>query len=163
MFQGSEKDKFPISEYLSSADKDSRDVQWRASNTDKQPMPVRIGDRAFIWRTEGGKPGSGGLVAVGHVTREPRQEAAEARELYLDLNHADAVDDSVWRVRIRLEKPRLTPSEGMLLRRALKADNELKDLCILLKWRGVTICGVEPRHERALLEEWDAKGANLTP
>jgi len=33
---------------------------------------ISIGDRALIWRSEGGKPGSGGLVAVGQVESEAR-------------------------------------------------------------------------------------------
>lgn len=149
LFQGNEK-KFPVNRYLRERHHQSREIQW---NVGEHWQPVEVGDRAFIWRAEGGKPGTGGVIAVGHVSREPVREPDELPRDWFDQNDPRVTDDILWRVRIQLAELRLEHNDGMLRRVDLKADAALEDM-LILKMPRRTVYPVDARHERALLARW---------
>ena len=152
LFQGNEETAFPISEYLEHWYATSGEISWTVG---KKRLAIRAGDRAFMWRAEGGRPGTGGLIAVGLTTSEPFQNPNQASALWYDREDPRAADLDVWWVRIRWEDLRLTPAAGMVRRVELRRDPRLRDLCIL-RMAQRTICAVEPRHELALLARWSA-------
>ena len=152
--QGNERDRFPISEYLRIGYNRKEEIQWLIG---KDSMPIRAGERVFMWRTEGGRPGTGGVVAIGSVSRVPHQAQNDVPEMWYDSEDPGATDSHLWRIRMLLEEVRLTPDAGMVRRVDLKGDPDLRDLCILKRSQGVSCCAVTDRHERALLERWNAK------
>jgi hypothetical protein len=154
LFQGNERTTFPIGEYLRRGmDQNSGEISWTVG---PRRLPIRPGDRAFMWRAEVGKPGTGGLIGVGVASTEPFRDPANASELWYDPADPRAVDPAVWWVGIRLEELRLAPGNGMVRRAELLDDSILRDLCIIVRPRQ-TVCAVDPRHERALMERWSAK------
>ena len=146
IFQGNPK-YFEIDTYL-------RECQGTVRWTVKPPRQIDTGDRAFIWRADGKRPGTGGIVAVGTVLSEPRPMPDDAPHLW--KGEASAPDKSNLRVEIQLDEIRLTPAEGMILRSELRTHPVLSDLSIL-KYSAVYHSSVSPRQEQELLRLWNER------
>lgn len=149
IFQGNPK-RFDIDTYLTQAwSRPSREILW----TVKPKPPIQRADRAFLWRADGRVRFSGGLVGIGRVLSEPLFISDDAPELWApDIESPEAPD---WRVRIKLEQLRMTPSDGMLQRLDLEHDEMLHTLRIL-HFRAVMVSPVTSTEERELLLRWDA-------
>lgn len=153
IFQGNPR-RFPVDDYLRHHD---GHILW----TVKPPSRVMdAGDRAFVWRADGGRPGPGGVVAIGRVASAPAPGPDDAPDLWGDPASAP-LDPSEHRVRIDLEEVRLTRREGMLPRSELLRHPVLSRLGIL-KFAAVFYSPVSLDQERAMMDLWGSRGAHGT-
>jgi 5-methylcytosine-specific restriction enzyme B len=107
IFQGNPK-QFDVDTYLQKGEK----VTW--SIRQKQyTEETSIGDQVFIWRSDGGKKNSGGVIALCEIISEPYP------------NQEDELE-----VELKVKEYRLTPEDGMLLRHDLKEIPDTKGLLI---------------------------------
>jgi hypothetical protein len=77
---------------------------------------IHIGDSVYLWRSEAGKPGTGGVVPQGVVASEPR-------------TYAGVDYPCVWLV---LDDIRLTEEAGALPRAILMVDPVLSGLRVIV-------------------------------
>jgi hypothetical protein len=81
-------------------------VYW---STPVLQKPIKVGDRAFIWRTKSPK-GPSGIIAVGHVAENPRQLSAATTALFALPERIEAVGwseaeaPSTWKTGIRIDR-----------------------------------------------------------
>jgi 5-methylcytosine-specific restriction protein A len=124
IFQGNPK-YFNIDAYLNATD----DILWEVMTTFVNT--VAIGDRVFMWRSDAGKPGSGGVIARGTITAAPMMLTDEdAVEFYNPRNQADAhIDD--WRVAIHIDSKRLVPP---ILTRIQASDHPRLSTLLILRF-----------------------------
>lgn len=120
IFQGN-PEKFDIDGYIT----DRKYIWWslRQMHFEKE---VRTGDEVFLWRTESGHPGSGGLIARGVVIGPPTMRTDEDAKQYWKC------DD--WKVAglgvpIELEEVKLL--NGFIPRTSILQNKLLEDLHIL--------------------------------
>jgi hypothetical protein len=84
----------------------SQYVYW---STPVHQKLVKVGDRAFIWRTSSPK-GPSGIIAVGYVTESPRQLSVATRTLFKlsERIEADGWSESeapsLWKTGIRTDR-----------------------------------------------------------
>jgi hypothetical protein len=110
IFQGNPS-SYPVDKVLTHAQTTrERTIQWRVSQRHYRDDIVP-GDRAFIWRADGKKSGTGGVVAVGVITASPREIADELSRWLIQPKARVAL-----MVTIEMNEVRLTPECGMLLR-----------------------------------------------
>ncbi|MDB8552014.1 AAA family ATPase [Turicibacter sanguinis] len=76
---------------------------------------IQMGDPVFIWRADGFKKGSGGIIAKGEIGSEVRLDEGE------DVHVVD----------IRVLERKVTKEGGMILRSDLKQNSELSQLQII--------------------------------
>ena len=145
IFQGNPK-LFDVDRYLMQH-RHKNEIVW----TVRPKRRIERGDRAFIWRADGGVKFSGGLVAVGRVLSAPEFITDDAPELWR-AGEQDATQPE-WQVRIHLDEIRLTERKGMLRRVDLEKDPVLSGLQIL-HYRAVMVSPVSTREEDALLTRW---------
>lgn len=81
----------------------------------------------YIWRSDGPRPGTGGVVAVGVLTSKPGDEQDDGLGTWLDKKPAASVPS----VGILLRETRLTDDEGFLSKRLLLADPVLSQLLVI--------------------------------
>jgi 5-methylcytosine-specific restriction enzyme B len=92
IFQGNPK-QFDVDTYLQKSEK----VTW--SIRQKQySEKTSIGDQVFIWRSDGGKKNSGGVIALCEIISEPY------------TNQEDELE-----VELKVKEYRLTPEKGILM------------------------------------------------
>jgi hypothetical protein len=80
---------------------------------------MHVGDSVYLWRSEGGRTGTGGVVAHGVLTSEPRSRIGY---------------DYPW-VRLVLDDVRLTEETGALPRTILVLDPVLAKLGVIVMAR----------------------------
>jgi 5-methylcytosine-specific restriction enzyme B len=96
IFQGNPK-QFDVDTYI----EENEIVDWNIRQ--KQYLDeIQVGDKVFIWRSDGGNKNTGGVIALCEVQSEPYEDEEN-----------DKVD-------LRILEKRLTPEQGMLLRHELK-------------------------------------------
>jgi hypothetical protein len=167
IFQGNPM-RFDVDAYLWEAAKGSGDITWTVPDSARDQ--IRVGDLAFMWRSDGRKRGSGGLVAVGKVRSAPALSLGDKRPLY-DYDEPGASKERQektremaegihLRVRIHLDEIRLLPEKGMLDRLELEADSRLGQLQIL-RFRAVTLSPLTDVQAGLLLRRWDTKRPSL--
>ncbi|WP_182199328.1 AAA family ATPase [Paraliobacillus salinarum] len=119
LFQGNPKrftinnDKYPDIHDIDNYVKKGKVIDW--SIRQKHFVDdIKVGDEVMIWRSDGDKKDSGGVIAVTEMIHGPYE-----------------TDEDNIAVELKVKECRLTESEGMLLRSKLKEMPETKNLLIL--------------------------------
>ncbi|MBP1947127.1 AAA family ATPase [Virgibacillus litoralis] len=129
IFQGNPK-QFNIDEYIL----DNKVVSW--SIRQKQFVDkVNIGDKVFLWRSDGGKKNTGGIIAHAEVI-------------------SDVFEEDEYKVELKIEEYRLTNNNGMLLRHHLKVIPETMNLQIIKIATGTNFLLGEGEYQR-ILKLWN--------
>lgn len=132
IFQGNQK-VFDINQYIIS----NEIVTW-SLKIKKFQEEISIGDRVFIWRTEGGKDNPGGIIALTEVISKPYYSE----------------EDEVIVVDLKVKERRTTIAEKMLTRANLKMSVKTKFLNIIRNAQGTNFsCSYEQGIE--LINYWN--------
>jgi len=125
IFQGNPK-LFDFDLYLSHF----QVILWTVKQKHLSPK-MNIGDSVYIWRSDAGEVGSGGIVAHGLMIDSPKiLDDKEAASYYSEPGRASLVDSqSTLRAKILLDSVFLHPAK--LTREQLKSDSILSTLSIL--------------------------------
>lgn len=121
LFQGNPQ-HFTLDSYL----RDNRQVTWHVKQS-CYAAEMEPGDRVFIWRSDGGVPGSGGVVGIGVLTSRAGEVQDDGLGTWFDMKPGPAVPC----VGVSLEEVRLTDAEGFLPKRVLLDDPTLSGLLVL--------------------------------
>lgn len=121
LFQGNPQ-HFTLNSYL----RDQKQVTWHVKQS-RFAKEMQPGDQVFIWRSDGGTPGSGGVVAVGVLTSRAGEVQDDGLGTWFDMKPEPAVPS----VGVLLDEVRLTESEGFLPKRLLRDDPVLRNLQVL--------------------------------
>lgn len=143
IFQGNPK-IFRVNEYL----RRYKTIMWTIRQKHFADE-ISIGDEVYIWRSDGDKPKSGGIVAKGKIVSEPWNMEDDAPELWIEPQESTIA----LRVKIELEDVRLTEDEGMLKRVDLEKAPNLRDMKIL-KFHSETNYKLESRHAQYIRQLW---------
>lgn len=143
IFQGNPK-RFDIDTYL----RQQSIVLWTVGNSPLQNS-IQIDDDVFIWRSDGGRLGSGGLIAKGKILDTPKYIQDDARELWHSKDRLGVSN----RVKIILSDTRLTIQEGMVPRSHLQNDSNLASMGIL-RYRAATVFKLSEIHAEILEKYW---------
>jgi len=144
IFQGNPK-KFRIDEYL----RNRQLITWGIKQTYFKDE-ISNGNEVFIWRADGDKPGSGGIVAKGEILSRPTEIKDDAPKLW-NKPPEKLIE---LRVIIKLEEVRL--GEGMLKRVDLKEDPTASTM-IILKFPKETNYKLEPLHAQYIKQLWEQR------
>ena len=148
IFQGNPK-KFRVDEYLENNDFFTWTIRQKHFKDD-----ISRGDVVYIWRSNAGKPESGGIIARGKILSHPEELPDDAHEYWIE----EPENFYELRVKIELEDLRLNEEEGMLKRIDLKKDETLKDLRIFNNWGHVEVNHkLEPKHSKHIDHLWESK------
>jgi hypothetical protein len=107
------------------------------------------GDRVFIWRSDGGVPGSGGVVGIGVLTSRAAEVQDDGLGKWFDMKPGPAVPC----VGVSLEEVRLTDDEGFLPKRVLLDDPMLQGL-LVMRMPQATNYRLSTAEAQALAELW---------
>lgn len=132
IFQGNPK-FFDVDEYL----KTNEVVQWSIKQFSLEH--IHVGDKVFIWRSDGGIKGSGGIIARGKIIR------------IIDLT-----DEGVPAADIRTDSVKITEDDGMLKRTDLLNDKFMKELSIIKSPTGTNF-KLTDEQAKYLNELWEGK------
>ena len=121
LFQGNPQ-HYTLNSYL----RDQKQVTWHVKQS-RFATEMQPGDQVFIWRSDGGAPGSGGVVAVGVLTSRAGEVQDDGLGTWFDMKPEPAVPS----VGVLLDEVRLTESEGFLPKRLLRDDPVLRNLQVL--------------------------------
>jgi hypothetical protein len=143
IFQGNPK-KFDVDRYLLQ----KNNILWLV-RPEKFSAKMGVGDKAFIWRSDGEIRGSGGIVAVGSVSGAPALLADDAPGLW----HENIASKASVRVGLSISEKRLTAQDGMLPRTSLEEHPVLRNLWIP-RWRSQTTYPLSPDEASLLLARW---------
>ena len=148
IFQGN-PDQFDLDAYLATA---PTQLFWLVTRYADQ---IAVGDRAFIWRTQGGAKAMAGVIAEATVVAPTmaRQESADAVPFW--LNDAEHAKEARPRAILRLN--RVATTKEVLRREWLAQDPVLKDLPNL-KMAAGTNYPVTPHHAARLYALWSRTG-----
>jgi predicted RNA-binding protein with PUA-like domain len=146
IFQSNPK-SYQIDNYLN----EINPVQWSIRQKHYK-HDINIGDEVYIWRSDGYKPRSGGIVAKGTILSLP--------ELVKDKNPQYFIDDTVnlfdLRVDVNINEVRLSKEAGMIRRIELEKDRNINDLFIL-KIRNNTNYKIDRKQADYLKQLWNNK------
>lgn len=132
IFQGNQK-VFDVNKYVIS----NEIVTW-SLKIKKFQEEISIGDRVFIWRTEGGKDNPGGIIALTEVISKP---------YYSEKDEVIVID-------LKVKEKRTTIAEEMLTRVNLKMSVKTKFLNIIRNAQGTNFsCSYEQGIE--LINYWN--------
>lgn len=119
IFQGNpqrftiDNEKYPDIHDINNYVKEGKIIDW--SIRQKHHLnDVKVGDKVFIWRSDGEERNSGGIIALTEVVSEPFVK-----------------NDDIPGVELKVKDSRLTEDEGMLLRHRLKELPETQNLLII--------------------------------
>jgi hypothetical protein len=118
LFRGNPRD-FDVNAYLQAY----RDIPWYVHQQLLIPE-MHLGDPVYIWRSDGGSPGTGGIVAHGTLSGQAVVRPDGNFVTWL----RKTPDISIPTVLIRLDDIRLTPRSGCLLRSEILQDAILRNL-----------------------------------
>ncbi|RIE06609.1 hypothetical protein [Candidatus Cryosericum terrychapinii] len=146
LFRGNPRD-FDVNAYLQA----HRDIRWFVHQQLLIPE-MHLGDPVYIWRSDGGFPGTGGIVAHGFLSGP-----AVVR---LDRNFVTWLrkepNISIPTVLIRLDDIRLTPRSGCLLRTEILQDATLRNLHAI-SMPSVTNYKLTAVEDARLAQVWEAR------
>ena len=147
LFQGNPQ-HYTLNSYL----RDQKQVTWHVKQS-RFATEMQPGDQVFIWRSDGGTPGSGGVVAVGVLTSRAGEVQDDGLGTWFDRKPEPAVPI----VGVLLEEVRLTESEGFLPKRTLLDDPTLRNLGVLRMPRATNyrLSAEEAQH---LVQLWGERG-----
>ncbi|MGH9959556.1 MAG: EVE domain-containing protein, partial [Pyrinomonadaceae bacterium] len=144
VFQGS-PDKYGIDDYVA---RYPELIYWR---TPRYAAEIKVGDRAFIWRSGT----DSGAVAIGSVVEVPTPGTK--------VKHPEALGDDLWSVEkpdlseartgIRLDEVRLTASEQMLRREIVKGNTILAQ-STLIRMPSGTVFRLSPEEATVFAQLW---------
>jgi predicted RNA-binding protein with PUA-like domain len=142
IFQGNPK-KFDIDAYI----QDRRHIWWslRQKHFEKD---IRVGDEVFLWRTDAGQPGTGGIIARGIISGSPMARTDEEAKQFW---HSE--DWSVPGVGIPIELQEIKLFSGFLSRPTLLQNERLKDL-LIFRMANQTNYKLEKHHAEELRRLW---------
>ena len=112
------------------------------------------GDRVFVWRSDGGRPGTGGVIALGHITELPEIRGVDPDAAELWMKSAHTPHGEALRVRISVDELHLSAADGMVLRSWLRGHPKLSGLQILGFPAGTTY-RLRDFEESELLRAWN--------
>jgi hypothetical protein len=118
LFRGNPRD-FDIDAYLQV----HRDIRWHVHQQLLIPE-MHLGDPVYIWRSDGGSPGTGGIVAHGTLSGPAVVRPDGDFVTWLRKKPGTSVPT----VLVRLDDIRLTPRSGCLLRTEILQDAILRNL-----------------------------------
>jgi predicted RNA-binding protein with PUA-like domain len=147
LFQGNPQ-HYTLNSYL----RDQKQVTWHVKQS-RFATEMQPGDQVFIWRSDGGTPGSGGVVAVGVLTSRAGEVKDDGLGTWFDMKPQPAVPS----VGVLLDEVRLTESEGFLPKRLLRDDPVLRNLQVLRIPRP-TNYRLSTEEAQALSELWCQRG-----
>jgi hypothetical protein len=143
IFQGN-PDKFDMDEYLAR----THEIQWTVS-PESLSKHMRVGDKMFMWRAAGRGKAISGIIAVGHLSGEPR------------VSGEDEASQGLWRNRdnspaLRVPMTLDDVATGPLKRERLKRDPILSER-LILRFANQTTYRLQPREALRLSQLWDNK------
>lgn len=147
LFQGSPKDFPAFDEYL----RNHTQISWHVSQK-RAAEEIFPDDEAYIWRLDGNRPGTSGIVAHGILTTEARVIPVENRGRW--ARHEPG--PTVPRVDITLDDVRLTPEEGCLTRTALLQDPALWQMHVVQSPH-LAVYKLTPEEEEQVAILWRAR------
>jgi hypothetical protein len=142
IFQGNPK-LYNVNDYL----KRCQIIQWPVKQR-YFAKDIAMGDVVYLWRSDGDKPKSGGIVAKGKVISPPVEVIADGS----DTANEDSLPAGIW-VDIEIEAYRLTDADGMLNRMELVADPCLYTM-LIFRVRRQTNYRLEPQHADRIATLW---------
>jgi hypothetical protein len=146
LFRGNPRD-FDFNAYLQA----HRDIRWYVHQQLLIPE-MHLGDPVYIWRSDGGSPGTGGIVAHGFLSGP-----AVVRP---DSNFVTSLrkkpDVSIPTILIRLDDVRLAPRSGCLLRSEILQDAVLRNLRAI-SMPSVTNYKLTAVEDARLAQVWEAR------
>lgn len=125
-------------------------VQWTIRQK-QYKNHLSIGDDVYIWRADGLRPGSGGIIAKGKIISLPELTKDKHSQYYI-IQPENLMD---LRVNIAINEVRLSEKEGMIKRVDLEEDERINDLRIL-KMRNGTNYKLEGKQANFLKQLWDS-------
>jgi hypothetical protein len=136
-------EKFDINGYIT----DRKYIWWslRQKHFEKE---IRIGDEVFLWRTESGHPGSGGLIARGVIIGTPTMRTDEEAKQYWKS------DD--WKepgLGVPIELLEVKVSNGFISRAVIQQNKVLEDL-LILRMANQTNYKISKEHADELHKIW---------
>jgi hypothetical protein len=117
---------------------------------------IEINDEVFLWRSDGGQRGTGGILAKAKVVGLPND--ITDNESAKDYWHTDDWENQYLAVKLEVIEVRL--KEGFISRLSLLEHPVLKDL-LILRLRQQTNYLISPEHANELQELWAASYSNL--
>jgi hypothetical protein len=146
LFRGNPRD-FDVNAYLQA----HRDIRWYVHQQLLIPE-MHMGDPVYIWRSDGGFPGTGGIVAHG-ILSGPAIIRPNT-DFVTWLRKKPSI--SIPTVLIRLDDVRLTSRSGCLLRSDIMQDAILRNLQVI-SIPSVTNYKVTAIEELRLEQVWEAR------
>ena len=149
LFQGNPQN-YSLDTYL----REHKQVTWHVRQQQYVDQ-MKTGDRAFVWRSDGGHPGTGGVVAIGILESDPGQGQDDGLGIWFQKEP----EPSVPSVKIRLDEVRLTRGEGFLSKQTLLADPVLCHLAVIRMPRATNYVVTSEEAERLLGLWWAWQGS----
>ena len=148
IFQGN-PEVFQVDDYIYNQDF----IRWtiRQRHFENEIFP---NDVVYIWRSDGNKRKSGGIIAKGKILSPPEDLLDDAPDLWIKKEEKSF--EFKLRVKIKLEDIRLNEEEGMLKRIDLKKDENIKDMKIF-RLPIETNYKLEPKHSKHIEYLWEQK------
>ena len=120
---------------------------------------VKQGDRVYLWRADGGRRGTGGVIALGRVTEEPRWVEPSPDSLVARFWRKGQPSPR-WSATVHLDERRLTEEAGMLLRVDLEQHPTLATLSVLT-FRAASTFSLTEQQDKDLFDLWKDAGSPL--
>jgi hypothetical protein len=150
IFQGN-PNVFDIDNYIS-----NHRYIWWSLRQEHFSETIEINDEVYLWRSDGGKRGTGGILAKAKVVGLPNETTDDdnAKNYW----HTDDWEDLYLAVKLEVIEVRL--EEGFINRLSLLEHPILKDL-LILKLRQQTNYLISPEHANELQELWASSHNNM--
>lgn len=145
IFQGNPR-VFDIDKYV----KNNKFIWW-SLRQEHFADKVQLNDDVFLWRSDGGNRGTGGILAKCKVVSLPQERANDdsAKEYW----HTDDMNQSG--LVVKLEVLEVRPSEGFISRKVLLDHEILKDL-LIHRLRQQTNYSLSDEHATELDKLWSS-------
>lgn len=117
---------------------------------------IEINDEVFLWRSDGGKRGTGDILAKARVVSLPKERTDD--ENAKDYWHTDDWENSYLAVKLEVLEVKL--EEGFISRLSLLEHPVLKDL-LILRLRQQTNYLMTPDHAGELQNLWKSSNSNM--
>lgn len=144
IFQGN-PNRFKVDEYL----RENKDIVW-SIRQEHYVKDIQIGDTVYIWRSEAGKRGYGGVVARATVTGLPVSRKDATSDYWVTPSDANEV---LPRVQMHVEE--LALESNHLNREFLKSNPTLSNL-LILKMSKNTNYLLSAIQAEELLQQWSS-------
>ncbi|MEW9674280.1 EVE domain-containing protein [Ammoniphilus sp. 3BR4] len=148
IFQGNPR-VFNIDSYVSQNNK----IWWSLRQHHFEDQ-IQIDDEVFLWRSDGSKKGSGGILAKARVIGLPQERTDEdAREYW----YTQDWNNPALGVKLEIEEVRL---EGGFLKRTELMKNPILEDMLIFRLRQQTNYLLEESHADELRRLWNSQGNN---